>query len=529
MDDFDNAAFELLRRRKCQQDLLWYALYTDIPGCPDAPKPPVGDVLLLGPEAFLPTHIAVILARAQEQMSKKFGRLLVMAPPGSAKSSYISVLCTSWAVGKWAGEPIILTSYGSDLAYKQSSRVQRICRTPEWASLWDEHPIVQKESVRDWDLSNKASVFAAGIMAGLTGNRARGGIVDDPVAGREEADSPQIRQKTLDGYQDDFLTRLKPGAWILFIMTRWHELDLMGQILPDKYDGQSGPIQCKDGMEWYVLNIPAKAENTDDPLGRCPGEYLWTEYMTEDHWRLYEQAEGREAARRWSSLYQQRPTPVGAGLFTRDMFNWYTPDEKPLHLTYMGASDFAVTEGGGDYTEHGLWGIDPSGNLYATAWWSGQKTTDVSIDAFLDLVKGSGATYWFNEGGVIDKSVRPAINRRMRERAQKGEKVFTVLQSLPSMQDKAAKLQAFQARAAAGMVYLPKGAPWAEDLVTQLCALPAGRYDDKADVAGLIGRALDKVPNAVKPPADRPRGIKPFTAEWLEWEDDAEKPSVRYR
>ena len=529
MSEFQEAARELLKRRLCQASFPHFLLYADIPGCPPALNPPADTLELIGgPEVLLPAHHYLMAQKIQETMETPQGRLMIMAPPGSAKSSVVVAAC-AWAMGKYPGEPIIATSYGSTLAERQSRRAQQLCKTEDYRVLWDSLPTVEKDSAADWHLSNKSTMFAAGIMAGLTGNRAAGAIVDDPVAGREEADSPQIRQKTLDGYQDDLLTRLKPNAWLIFIMTRWHEQDLAGSILPDDYDGRTGPVKCKDGLTWFVINIPAKAEKPDDPLGRAPGTYLWPEYMPPSHWHLYEFAQGREAQRRWSSLFQQRPTPDGAGAFTREMFNWYEPGELPMHLTKMGASDFAVTEGGGDFTEHGVWGLDHGGNLWGIDWWSGQTTTDKSIESFLDLVIAHKVPYWYNEAGVIDKAVRPAINKRMRDRSNAGENCYTTLMSLPSGKDKIAKLQSFQARAASGGVYLPKGVPWAERLVDQLCAMPAGRYDDAADVAGLIGRAIDKVPNASLPEPKGPRGIKPFSVAWLEYEDPRPDAQVRYR
>jgi predicted phage terminase large subunit-like protein len=523
--DYRAAARELLRRRLCQDSFKHFVLYNDIPGCPPALAPDVDTLEMLGgPDALLADHHALICEKIQETMETPFGRLMIMAPPGSAKSSYASVAAPAWAMGKWPNEPIILTSYASGLAERQSIRAQQICATEEYRLLWDQLPKLEKDSVKHWTLSNGSSLFAAGLTAGITGARAMGAIVDDPVAGREEADSPTMRQKVIDAYQDDLLTRLKPGAWLIFIMTRWHELDLAGSILPDTYAGETGWVKCKDGLDWYVINIQAKAERNDDPLGRKPGEYLWPEYLTPKHWQMYELAETREAQRRWASLYQQRPTPFGAGTFTPDMFNWYGPGELPPQLALVGGSDFAVTEAGGDFTEHGLAGVDHQGQLWFIDWWSGQKTTDVSIDAFLDMVDNHKVPYWFNEAGVIDKAVRPAINKRMRER-----NIYTVLQSLPSNKDKVSKVQSFQARAASGSVWLPKGKPWAHDLVAQLCALPAGRHDDKADVAGLIGRAIDKVPNATLPEPPKPRGIKPFSAAWLEYQETDEKPAVRYR
>jgi predicted phage terminase large subunit-like protein len=516
---------ELLRRRRCQESLLHYALYTDIPGVPAAPRPDPDLVDLLGgPEAMLAPHHALLLEKMQECMETPYGRLMIMMPPGSAKSSYASVLGPSWHLGRFPGEPLILTSYAGELAEKHSTRAQQICASEDWRLLWDEEPVLTKEAARNWVLSNNSTMFAAGLLAGITGQRAAGAIIDDPVAGREEADSPTVSKKTWQAFRDDLLTRLKPEAWLMLILTRWHELDLAGRLLPEDYDGRTGPVKCTDGLIWYVINIPAKAERPDDPLGREPGTYLWPEYFTPRHWQQFENATGSDAQRTWSSLFQQRPTPDGAGEFRRDMFNRYKPNELPPRLNLLGASDFAVTKDGGDFTESGLWGVDSDGNLWAIDWWYGQETTDISIKKTIALAQSKGCRLWYNEGGVIDKAVRPAFNRAMRE-----QRYVMDLRSVPSMQDKVAKCKSFQAYAAAGMVYLPHGQVWAERLIEQLVSLPAGRYDDAADVAGLIGRVVDQVSYASVPAEPERRGIVPFSAEWLEHEEEPKRPAIRYR
>lgn len=518
-------AQEIMRRRRCQESLLHYALYTDIPGVPPAPRPGFDTLDLLGgPEALLPAHHGLLLREMQRTMETAYGRLMIFMPPGAAKSSYASALGPSWHMGRFPGEPLILTSYAGELAEKHSMRAQQICASEEWRLLWDDEPGVVKEAAKNWALSNGSTMFAAGLLAGITGQRAAGAIIDDPVAGREEADSPTQRKKIWAAFRDDLLTRLKPEAWLMLILTRWHEMDLAGMLLPEDYDGRTGLVKCTDGMLWYVINVPAKAERPDDPLGREPGTYLWPEYFTPQHWSQFEDASGIEAQRTWSSLFQQRPSPTGAGLFAREMFNWYTSDELPPQLNLLGASDFAVTKDGGDFSESGLWGVDSNGNLWALDWWYGQTTTDVTIDKTLELAKSRGCKIWFNEGGVIDKAVRPAFNRAMREKNYPMD-----MRSVASMQDKVAKLQSFQARAASGMVYLPKGRPWAERLVDQLVSMPAGRYDDAADVAGLIGRVVDRISNASTPEPPPPKGIVPFSAEWLEYDETPTKPKVRYR
>ena len=527
----EEAALELLRRKRAQTSLHSFALNIDIPG---APTPPwqCPDEDLLGPaDSLMAKHHALICHSIQHTMNTPFGRLMIFAPPGSAKSSYASVIAPSWEMGRRPNSRIILGSYADKIAKKQSRRAIQICKSDKYQILWDTPTTTDRDAADDWSLTNGSEFMAAGIMGGITGNRASGVVIDDPVAGREEADSPTVRQKTLDGYQDDVLTRLLPGAWIIFIMTRWNESDLAGSILPDDYDQQTGYVRCKDGMDWYVLNIPAKCENVDDPLGRELGEYLWTEFFPERHWKMFEEATGREARRVWSSLYQQRPAPEEAGDIQRDKLNWYNPGEEPPleNLALIGTSDYAVTDKGGDFSEHALWGVDSINDLWLTPRvWSGQQTTDVSIDAFLDIVSGvrlpNVVRMWFNEGGLIDKAVRPAINKRMRER-----ETYVDLRPMLSMKDKRAKISSFIARANAGTVWLPK-IPWAYDMVDQIATMSSGgKFDDKADVAGLAGRAIDQF-REIRPATAKPKeeGIKPFTGKWLEYEGP-KMPKVRYR
>lgn len=519
-----NVAAEMIRRKRCQTSLHSFALNINIPGAPmDALCP---DEDLVGPACdLLAEHHSLICTKLQNTMNTPYGRLMMFLPPGSAKSSYANV-ALAWDMSRpppphqQGDKRLIMTSYNDTIAKKQSRRVQTICKSPEYSTIWDEPVGIVMEAAGEWSLDNGAEFMAAGILSGITGNRADGVLIDDPVKNREDADSEQIRQKTTDEYNDSIMTRLKPGAWVIVIQTRWNEMDLSGQILPEGYAGESGIIRCTDGMDWDVVNIPAKCEKADDPIGREIGEYLWTDWFPPKHWQQYEKTNTREGRRLWSSLYQQRPTPEGGGDFKREDFNWYERGEEPQKLYLYGASDYAVTENAGDFTEHGIWGLDGDNKLWAIDWWSGQVEVDEGVDRFLDIVEKyqderveHELIQWINEGGLIDKAVRPLMNRMMRERG-----TFIDVRTLPNMSDKRAKCRSFGGRVSAGGVWLPKTA-WAYDLVDQLVALPAGRYDDKADVAGLIGRWIDKFVSAGPKPPKQSRGIKPFTAAWLEYSE----------
>jgi hypothetical protein len=535
------ASLEVVRRRRARTSLIEFARAIDIPGMPAVTV--TDDYEYLEEIAFKPVesaialHHRVIMQAIQDCMEKPNGRLMILAPPGSAKSTYADVVGIPWAMGRWPGSRYIIATYATKLARKQSRKALQIVRSSSYQSIWLDRPTVRRDvgSAEEWAMTNRSELMAAGILAGITGNRANGVVCDDLIAGREEAESPVVREKTMEAYRDDVESRLLKGGWIILINTRWHHEDPSGSILPEEYKGESGMVRCQDGLLWHVLNMPAKAENADDPLGRKVGEYLWPEWLPKEHWQAFENNPlGR---RRWISLYQQRPTGDAGDDFKRADALKYRAGTQPEKLTIYGASDYAVTElepekikiGKIDKTEHGVVGMDDKGDLWFLDWKTDQGGgTGVTIPAFVDLVEQHKPVMWWDEGGTIDKAIRPAARREMRERRR-----FVQLEAIPKIADKRAGCQSFAARYGARTCHFPTDAngeflPWAEDLIAQLCGFPGHRYDDKYDVAGLIGRGIDKMRDAPKPPEPGAPGPKPFTEKWLMSQED-DKPKVRYR
>lgn len=558
--DDGHAAAELLRRRRARASLAEYARSIDIPGAPVTDSDPETEAFK-PIESALALHHRIICDAIQKCLETKGGRLIIQAPPGSAKSTYTDIVATTWAMGRWPGYRVILASYASDIAAKQSRKARALVRQIAYQSLWAERPQLPNDqrAVDQWGLTNGSELMAGGVLSGITGNRANAVIVDDPLANREAADSPTIREKLIAEWNDTLLTRLLPGGSAIIINTRWHEADLCGALLPEDYHGQSGDILCRDGQVWHVLNIPAKCEHEDDPIGRKIGEYLWPEWFPVTHWAQWEN--NPRAARTWSALFQQRPSPESGLQFQRVDARWYDPDRPdlpppgtpgfgetvfnpagpPKVLRFYGASDYATkdeSEGESDFTEHGVAGMDHLANLLIMDWWSGQRRTDVSIAAFTSLVQqyrqhklsAHPMVRWWNEGGTIDRAIGPAIDRAMREALPVGTG-FVPIEPLPKIADKAIKALSFHARYCAHTVWFPiprPGRMWPIAVLDQLVGFPTAKHDDKVDVLGLLGRGIDAMLEAAIPSVDeRKVGIVPFTAEWLEYEAP-KAPKVRY-
>jgi len=106
-----------------------------------------------------------------------------------------------------------------------------------------------------------------------------------------------------------------------------------------------------------------------------------------------------------AALYQQRPAPEEGDYFKADWLKNYETTPARETLRVYGASDYAVTADGGDYTCHIVTGLDPEGRMYVLDLWRKQASSDVWIDAFCDLVTVWKPSRWAEEQGQIKSGV----------------------------------------------------------------------------------------------------------------------------
>lgn len=484
----EQAAAVLLERRAARRDLATFAARVPVPGSPLDEADEAARIPLI--ETQQATHHSLILREMQTCMETRHGRLMIMAPPGSAKSTYASVVAPTWFLGGGDGRRVILASYGDDLARRHGRRTRQLLRAPETIGILQCTLDQESRAADEFALTNGSEYIACGILGGVTGNRAHGLIIDDPIKGREQADSQTIRDKTSAAYEDDLLTRLIPGGWVVIINTRWHENDLCGRILPADWAGESGDIACRDGNVWRVLCLQAECQTKSDPLRREIGRMLWPEWFDDRHWQQF-----RLNRRTWSSLYQQRPSPADGILFRRDDMGVY--EKTPPSMRIIGGSDYAATPDGGDWTEHGIMGIAPDGSKYLLDWWRDQVGPEVWIERQIDMIKRWKPLAWFGEMGPLRRAAEGTLKRRMIER-----EALCRLEWLPHIGDKPTKAQSIIATAGMGRLWWPRAA-WVPELQRQCLVFPAGSPDDGVDTLGLLGRGADSIsPSTGEAPYD---------------------------
>lgn len=525
----------MLLRRAARDRLADYMAYIEVPGRPLSESDEIFDQV----ETAMALHHTVICDAVQRNMEKRYGRLIILAPPGSAKSSTASIVAPTWAMGKWPKKRIIIAGHNSDIATTQSKKGRAICKTARYKSLFNTELPNDQRAADEWALTNGSTMIAGGILSGIAGFRVDGIILDDPHPTRDAAESELQRDRVINEWQDNLRNRVTPGGFIIGILTRWHQLDWAGSILGDKWNGQSGIFKGTDGLDWEVLCLKAKVETLEDeandPLGRSVGEYIWPEWFDEMHWRQKDPALGAVSAntpsgrRSWYSMEQQVPHPDDGILFAKENFRWYDPaTETPARLRHYAAADWALTDEllkpDPDWTRVMIAGLDDGKNetglpaLWFRECYSARKGEEQTVPDVVRLFKKwrSKLRLYFGEQGNIETLIKGLMRREFRD--QGVPEVSRKILPTAGAGNKVAKSGAFRKLVEENRVWLPIGEAWAEEFVKECCAFPGGAHDDMVDVGSLFGRAMDVMMNAsgAGVAAEREKSLTPFTYEWHE-------------
>lgn len=259
-------------------------------------------------------------------------RLMVTMPPQHGKSTETSHYFPAWFLGENPHKHVILLSYNDEFAAEWGGKVRDVLTEvgPEvfGVSVSQSSSATSRWTIKGAGRGPRGGMKTAGMTKGsVTGRTAHVMIIDDPFAGPDDAESDAEREKRWNRYTSIARTRLRPDGAIILIQTRWHEDDIAGRILRRIREG-------KTEEEWTVLDFPAIAEGLlpgeTDEIGRVNGDPLWPEvydlaWLENQRREMISEGMGLYY---WSALYQQKPIPLGGGMFRKAWERRYTVEEE---------------------------------------------------------------------------------------------------------------------------------------------------------------------------------------------------------
>lgn len=385
--------------------------------------------------------------------------LLIETPPQHGKSTAVTETLPSWYLGRNPDKRVIVAGYSEDFAERfcrrNREKIQRLGKDLFGIAMGKVNRAVEFELE-----GRRGRMIARGLLSGITGNPAELLIVDDPVKSRQEADSPTIRDRIWEEWQNSLKSRFAAGAKVIVIMTPWHEDDLAGRILRSE-------IHVK------LLRLPVEAEE-HDPMGRQPGAPLCPELGKGSRWlRDFKRAyldDPRGGARAWAALYQCRPRVEGGNLIQRGWWRRYDVQKLPEFGTQVISVDAAFKGGQqNDFVAVTVWG--KSGQDY---YLLDCLNRHLDFPGTLQAVRAMARLHPQARAVLMeDKANGPAVIQTLQK------ELFCI--PVNPKGGKAARVHAVSPMIEAGHVFLPEKALWLEEFLDQWTAFPAAAHDDMVD------------------------------------------------
>ena len=446
-------------------------------------------------------------------------RLIVSMPPQVGKSYTASLWTPAWYLERHPHRQVILASHESRLATSFGRQVRDTLIRHAAAGRVQVRLARDVAAASEWETTQGGGMLSRGIGGSITGRGAHLMLIDDPLKGFAEAHSVAIRQAHWDWWLSVAQTRLRPGAVVIVVMTRWHEDDLAGRLLSPEFEG--------DPDEWRTVRIPALGEGdvehddvAPDALGRAEGEPIATAADDED---LDAAATRWEATRRsvgpyvWAGLYQQRPSEPEGTILKRAWWQFYRldagrivrPDGSTVLLDEMRiyqSWDLAFKDrSSSDWVVGQVWGAS-GGDRFLLAQTRDRLDFVATKRAVRQLRAAwpSTAATW-----IEDKANGPAIIAELRRE-------ISGLLPVNPRESKEARAWATTGDLAAGNIWLPapEEAPWVRDFVEECAAFPNGSHDDQVDAytqAILRMRGEGGIDRPTGSRAGGPRGVTAAT------------------
>jgi predicted phage terminase large subunit-like protein len=452
-------------------------------------------------------HHELLLDAFQRVVNGDIQKLMIFLPPGAAKSTYLRILC-AWVIARNPRIQMLRIMATQHLAERQARMLRSAIQEEPFKLLSSATLLSDMQAAGAFGLDKGAVVVSSGAGASIQGLRSEFSILDDLVPSWEAAYSETWRASIMDWYWSEFITRRVPNAPIVWVNTRWHQLDPCGQVLNQEND-------------WEVIRLPLLAEE-GDPLGRARGDVLWPEWYTD---QMVQEAQRNPEV--FAGMYQQQPYMQTGDFFAPGDFE--IVERPPENLGVYASIDLAMSEKQtADATAILIAGMAADGTMYILDCYKHRCSPEKTIERLQALHDEYRYRELLIEDSPAERVFKDLCHKLFR---QQGRPLPMV--SMPTRgRDKTARAQSARGLAKMSAIKLVRAA-WNADFIRELSEFPAGRHDDLVDALSILAQRAAKmapsmptVPRKAAPPilggiAQDETG-KLFTTQTLDnlWEDN---------
>ena len=411
------------------------------------------------PEFIYGRHHGILAEKFDRIARGDLKRLIVNMPPRHTKSEFGSYLLPAWLMGRNPRLKIMQTTHTAELAFRFGRKVRNLMNSSLYKSVFEDVSLrVDSQAAGRWDTSKGGEYFAAGVGGAVTGRGADLLIIDDPHS-EQDALSPTALEHAYEWYTSGPRQRLQPGGAIVIIMTRWAENDLTGKLVRQ---------QARDVLadKWEIVEFPALMPESDEPL--------WPEYWNK---KDLLSVKGSLSIGKWEAQWQQNPTSEQSAILKRDWWKRWEDEDLPTLDYVMQSYDTAYSKSeSADYSAITTWGVfrpeegDPPNVILVDAKrgrWDFPKLRRIALEEY---------KYWDPESVLIEaKASGMPLTQELRLLG------IPVQNYSPSRgHDKFTRVNSIAPLLESGLVWAPD-TRWADEVIEECAAFPAGEHDDFVD------------------------------------------------
>lgn len=275
-------------------------------------------------------YLAEQLTETAEQVGKGQPRkndLIINIPPGTTKSTIVSIMFPVWCWIKWPWMRFIIASYSGALALEHAEVSRDLVRSQGFTELFPELSIKRDKDTKsnfrlqyttpEGRVTIGGSRLSTSVGGTLTGFHGHVLIVDDPLDPNRSVSDVEL--KSTNRWIDQTLSTRKIDKAVtptILIMQRLHQNDPTGHLLAKK----------KENIKH--ISLPGEIRNYKEELkpailaDKYEDDLLDSNRMT---WKVLKDMEADLGQYGYSGQVGQKPTPPGGGMFQVDHFNVVRP------------------------------------------------------------------------------------------------------------------------------------------------------------------------------------------------------------